>query len=260
MSSMNRSESQLGVQCASREPTRNPNVWHAMFLALSVLAALAAMPVQAKSQLPSAPEASAENASTPIVKPDLAYVRPTPRATVKRYTFDAFGPYAFLDTALVAGVDQATNTPPEWKQGFVGYSDRFGSDFGIALVGTTARYGLASALKVDTAYYRCACTGVVPRMRHAVLSTFTGRRGETGHRVFSFPALVAPYAGMAAAVYGWYPRRYGFKDALRMGNYSLLESVGGNVALEFLYKGPHSLISRVHVNRTHGAPDPSPRQ
>ncbi len=30
-----------------------------------------------------------------------------------------------------------------------------------------------------------------------------------------------------------------------MGNYNLLAFTGGNIALEFLYGGPHTLLSRV---------------
>jgi len=66
---------------------------------------------------------------------------------------------------------------------------------------------------------------------------------KAGIGFFSLPALVAPYAGVTTAAYGWYPNRYGAKDALRMGNYSLLESMGANIALEFLYSVPHSLLS-----------------
>ena len=80
-------------------------------------------------------------------------------------------------------------------------------------------------------------------MSHAVFSTFTARRGDNGHRVFSFPALAAPYAGSMAAVYGWYPNRYGAKDAFRIGSYSLLAYIGENISLEFFYSGPHSLIA-----------------
>ena len=90
-----------------------------------------------------------------------------------------------------------------------------------------------------------------------MISTLTARRGEDGHRVFSFPALVAPYAGSMTAVYAWYPGRYNGKDALRMGNYTMLGYVGGNVALEFLYSGPHSLLHRMHLNNGHRAPDPA---
>jgi hypothetical protein len=134
------------------------------------------------------------------------------------------------------------------------------ADYGIAAASTTTRYLLASALKEDTLYYRCECSGVFPRLRHAVVSTLTGRNGRDGHRVFSFPALAAPYAGSALAVYGWYPRRYGVEDVFRMGNYTLLESVGGNIALEFLYSGPHSLLSRMHLNNSHGSPIQGPNR
>src|SRR5208282_2871271 len=184
----------------------------------------------------------------------LAYTRPTEATKVRNYLFDAFGPYPIVGAALAAGFDQARNAPPDWRQGAERYGKRFGSDFGIAAVGTTTRYALAEAFKEDTLYYRCECKGVFPRLRHAVISTLTARRGEDGHRVFSFAALVAPYAGTMTAVYGWYPRRYGAKDALRMGNYNLLQFVGGNIALEFFYSGPHSLLSRMHLANGHGAP------
>jgi hypothetical protein len=39
----------------------------------------------------------------------------------------------------------------------------------------------------------------------------------------------------------------------RMGNYSLLAYVGGNIPLEFLYSGPHCLRTRMHLNNGHGA-------
>jgi hypothetical protein len=195
--------------------------------------------------------------STGTERPQLerTYARPTEKTMLRNYVFDAFGPYPIVGAALDAGIDQANDAPPEWKQGAAGYGRRFGSDFGIAAVTTTTRYALAKAFREDVLYYRCGCTGVVPRLKHAVISTFTARRGDDGHRVLAISAIVAPYAGTMAAVYGWYPSRYGAKDAFRMGNYSVLAYVGGNIALEFLYRGPHSL-SRMHLNNRHGAPTP----
>jgi hypothetical protein len=193
---------------------------------------------------------------TPVA-PDLIYTRPTQRTKLRNYVFDAFGPYPIAGAAFAAGIGQAYNTPPEWKQGTEGFGKRIGSAFGIAAVSTTTRYGLAQAFKEDTLYYGCECKGVFPRLRHAVISTLTARRGDDGHRVFSFPALIAPYAGSMTAVYAWYPGRYNGKDALRMGNYAVLGYVGGNIALEFFYSGPHSLLHRMHLNNGHAAPDPS---
>ncbi len=186
---------------------------------------------------------------SPAIKypqPDLQYRRPTEKTKLRTYLFDAFGPYPIFGAAVVAGVNQSEGTPPEWGQGARGYGQRFASNLAIAAVTTTTRYGLAEAFREDTVYYRCACTGVFRRLRHAMISTVTARRGEDGHGRISFPALVAPYAGTMTAVYGWYPSRYGAKDALRMGNYNLLAFMGENVALEFIYGGPHTLFSHVH--------------
>jgi hypothetical protein len=194
--------------------------------------------------------------ATPPTTPDLTYTRPSETTKLRNYIFDAFGPYPAVGAAFASGINQAYNTPPEWKQGAAGYGKRFGSDFAIAAISTTTRYGLAQAFKEDTLYYRCGCKGVLARLRHAVISTLTARQGDDGHRVFSFPSLVAPYAGTMTAVYVWYPGRYNGKDALRMGNYTMLGYVGGNIALEFLYSGPHSFLSRLHLNNGHGAPGP----
>ena len=226
---------------------------------LLVIIVLAALPVRARSQaLSSLGEPSGSEASATSGHLDPTYVRPTQRTKVSNYVFDSLGPYPIVGAAFAAGINQFTNSPPEWGQGVEGFSKRFGSNFGIAAVSTTTRYGLAQAFREDTLYYRCECNRLFPRLGHAVISTLTGRQGEDGHRVFSIPGLMAPYAGSMTAVYGWYPSRFGAKDAFRMGNYILLGEVGGNIGLEFFYSGPHSLLSRMHLNDGHGAPDPGP--
>lgn len=204
--------------------------------------------------------ASTETAIAPSSQSVLIYTRPTHRVMVANYLFDAYGPYPIAGAVLTAGIDQWNNSPPEWKQGAGGFGKRLGSDFATAAAGTTTRYALSEVFREDTLYYRCECRGLLPRTSHAVISTLTARRGQDGHRAFSFAALVAPYAGATTAVYGWYPARFGPKDALRMGSYSLLVSVGENISLEFLYSGPHSLLSRLHMNNTHGAPERGPNR
>ena len=190
--------------------------------------------------------------------PDLTYTRPSEKIKIKNYLFDTIGPYPIVGAAFAAGINQAENTPPEWGQGAKGYGKRFGSDFGIAAVSTTTRYALAEAFREDTLYYRCECKGVFPRLGHALISTITARRGDDGHRVFSFPSLAAPYAGTMTAVYAWYPGRYGAMDGLRMGNYSLLGMAAANLAMEFFYRGPHSLLGRMGLNNPNAAPAPGP--
>jgi hypothetical protein len=230
-----------------------------IMFSLLVIADLALLPVLARAQSSADfKDSSGTAASTASGQIDLAYVRPTQRTMGINYVFDAFGPYPIAGAAFGAGINQANNTPPEWNQGVEGYAKRFGSNYGIAMVATTTRYGLSEAFKEDAMYYRCECAGIFPRVRHALVSTLTARRGEDGHRVFSIPALVGPYAGTMTAAYGWYPNRYGAKDAFRTGNYSLLAFAGENIALEFFYSGPHSLLHRMHLNNAHGSPEPGP--
>jgi hypothetical protein len=226
---------------------------------LLLIASLAALPaLAAAASSPDSGDSSGTAAATAPTRPNLPYTRPTQATKLRNYAFDAFGPYPTAGAAIAAGVSQISNSPPEWNQGASGFGRRFGSSYGIAAIGVTTRYALAEAFGDDTLYYRCDCTGVLPRLGHAVLSTVTARRGADGHRVFSVAALIAPYAGTMTAIYGWYPDRFGAKDAFRMGNYNLLLNMLGNVSLEFVYGGPHSLLHRMHLNNGHGAPDPGP--
>jgi hypothetical protein len=212
---------------------------------LGILAPVAKAQSIVDSSATTAATAAAPAALDPA-PPLFVYSRPTERMKIRSYLFDAFGPYPIVGAALVAAVNQREGTPPEWGQGARAYGQRFGSNLAIAAVTTTTRYALAEAFREDTVYYRCECKGVFRRLGHALTSTVTARRGEDGHRRLSFPALMAPYAGTMTAVYAWYPERYGAKDALRMGNYNLLAFAGENVALEFIYGGPHTLFSRLH--------------
>jgi hypothetical protein len=60
------------------------------------------------------------------------------------------------------------------------------------------------------------------------------------------------------AVYGWYPNRFGAKDAFRMGNYTLLSYVGLNICQEFFSRQAHFLLSGMHLNNRHEATDQDP--
>ena len=138
------------------------------------------------------------------------------------------------------GRQPVDKSPPEWDQGVEGFGKRFGSDFAIAAIGTTTRYGLAEAFKEDTLYYRCECSGPFPRLRHAVISTFTGRRRrETA--IASSPSLRSPplcglHGCSLCMVSG------SLRGKRRVSN-GQLQSAGITWAvtspLEFLYRGPH---------------------
>lgn len=203
--------------------------------------------------------AAADSVQHPLVteKPAYAYQQPTEQIKRENYLYDAFGPYPLTITAFIAGYHQARHNPPDWREGWPGFGMRYGSDFGGSVAGVTTRYVTAEALKEDTLYYRCGCSGVWPRLRHALASTMMARRGADGHRVVGIPGLAAPYATGFAEVYGWYPRRYSYKDAFRMGIFGLMDYALGNISLEFMPqfgrgKGK-SLILRLHLDNRHAA-------
>jgi hypothetical protein len=219
-----------------------------LLFALSVIADRSPLSM---AQEPTGTENSSPVASAPqakmLVQPVPTYVRPTEKTKFHNYLFDAFGPYPISGAAIAAGIGQADTDPPEWGNGAGAFGERFGSAFGIAAISTTTRYGMAEVFREDTLYYQCGCKGVFRRLEHAVISTVTARRGNDGHRTFSVSAVVSPYVSTMTAVYSWYPERYGSKDAFRMGNYTLLWNVAQNIATEFIYGGPHSLLSRFHL-------------
>jgi len=198
------------------------------------------------STTPATPEASSSAASQ-AGEPVVTYVRPTERMKIRNFAFDAFGPYAFASAGITGAIQQAESRPPEWGQGWSAYGERVASSFGISLVTTTTRYTLAEAFREDTLYYRCDCKGIFPRLEHAMISTVTARRGDDGHRVLSFPAVAAPYAGTMAATLSWYPSRFNPMDGFRMGNYNLLLQAAQNLAIEFIYGGPHTLLGKKHI-------------
>ena len=222
-----------------------------MGLAVAPFAVHAQSPAGAGSRASQPTQAGAASAQTPSqpasMQLTVRYTRPTEAQKLHNYLFDAIGPYTLIGAAAAAGINQANETPPEWGGGMKAYSERFGSNFGIALIATTTRYTLAKAFGEDTIYYRCTCTGFFPRFKHAMISTVTARRGEDGHRVFSIPSLVAPYAGTETAALAWYPGRYNAMDGFRMGNYTMAIYAVENIALEFIYGGPHTMLSHMHL-------------
>lgn len=162
------------------------------------------------------------------------YHRLTRKERFYIYTAQMFAPYSLGSLMFVSGIHQAEHFPAEWQEGMTGFGMRLASNLGTDMTNATTRYLLSEAFREDAQYYRCGCKRFWPRFGHAVFSAITARRGKDGRPVFGVPNFLAPYAGPFASVYGWYPSRYGWQDAFRMGNHGLLDEVGTNISLEFL--------------------------
>jgi len=227
--------------------------------AAQLAAQLIAAPVPA-AEMDSAPQQDVSTTHSAGRQPFApAYVQPSPQVKFHNYLYEAFGPYPAAWTMVVAGWHQARHTPPDWREGWAGFGERYASDYGNSVINISTRYALARVFDEDTMYYRCTCRGVGPRLKHAVVATVFLHQGADGHRAFALPVVAAPYAANMVAVYGWYPSRYGAKDAFRMGNYGLLSYFVGNISLEFLSPVLHakrsSWMTRLHFDNRHLAPE-----
>ncbi len=136
----------------------------------------------ADAALPNAPQAKATSSQA---KPVAGYTRPTHKVKLVNYLFDAFGPYPIVASGLLAGINQARNSPRDWDQGMTGFGRRWGSNYGISAITTSTRYGLADLLREDTLYYRCECSGFFPRLKHAAI--FHSRPGVARMVTANFP-------------------------------------------------------------------------
>jgi hypothetical protein len=116
-----------------------------------------------------------------------------------RSTFD-LGQYLFF--AGLAGISQADNADPSYRQGALGYAKRLGLAFAD---GTSENFLttaiLPSMLHQDPRYYRLGTVNVWYRAGYSVSRIFV-TRSDTGHRQFNFSEIVG--SGVAAGLYNTY--------------------------------------------------------
>lgn len=179
--------------------------------------------------------ATEKNKAGFAVRQTTAYTRPNAEKRFKKYINRTFGAYAFLGYAVQSGFSQITDSPEEWENNAKGYARRFGSAVGRNAIKETAVYGLDEALKLDSNFYRSGKKKFGDRIANAFLSTFTARRAN-GKRVVGAPRLIGTYAASIIAAETWYPKRFDYKDGLRLGTISLGVNLGVNVLKEFFLK------------------------
>jgi hypothetical protein len=166
-----------------------------------------------------------------------------------RQTYLTWGIY--VKTAMFSLADQASNSPPEWGGGIGAYGQRFGSRFGQFAIQNTFSATGNYLLGYEPRYERCRCSGVWPRVRHALIRNFvTYNSTEVEKRPQIALYAGAMGAGMIAST--WSPER---KDVWRSGYQSVLTQVAfgsaANVVGEFapeitrlLHRGKQSAPSQ----------------
>jgi len=114
-------------------------------------------------------------------------------------------PFEFGEMTIAAGIGQASNSIPEYGQGFEGYGKRYITAYADnAVENFMANAILPSLLHQDPRYYQLGHGGVARRTLHAFSRLFITRT-DSGGEQFNYSEVFG--AGMAAAIsdYGYHP-------------------------------------------------------
>lgn len=155
-----------------------------------------------------------------------------------RQTYTTWGIYA--KTGLFAVGDQASNSPPDWGDGFGGYGRRFASRFGQFAIQNTLSAAGDYLLQYEPRYERCRCSGGWRRTRHALIRNFV-TYDKTERNIRPRIALYAGAmgAGMIASTWKPEPRdpwRNGYQSMLTQAVFGCLSNVIGEFAPDILKK------------------------
>jgi hypothetical protein len=114
-------------------------------------------------------------------------------------------PSEFVLQAVVAGLGQASNSIPEYGQGFEGYAKRYATAYADnAVENMITSAVLPSVLRQDPRYYQLGHGGFARRTLYAFSRLFI-TRADSGEDEFNYSEVFG--AGMAAAIsdYGYHP-------------------------------------------------------
>jgi len=191
-----------------------------------------------------APGAFAETATGPDPgwapsAPDSSPYRfPSGKEQLAAWAVNAFGPAAVAGSVTSASWGQwVIDEPPEWSGDGKGFAKRFGVASATTAITETSFSLMSAALRQDPRYYRCPCSGLGPRLAHALKMTFMARKPD-GSAVFSVPKTVSPFVGPLVTRTTLYPERYTVGDGALSGAYAVLMNAGWNLAREFVLKAP----------------------
>ena len=113
----------------------------------------------------------------------------TVREKFKITAKDCFDPVEFPFTAILAGIGQAQNSEPSYRQGLKGYGKRFALSFADNTLGNFVTEAVfPSMLHQDPRYFRLGEGGFLRRTGY-VFSRIVITRGDSGQSQFNFSEI-----------------------------------------------------------------------
>ena len=160
---------------------------------------------------------------------------PTPLTVggkLRFYLKATYGPGALASKAASSGLNQWLDSPDEWGQGMKGYRRRYASAVGQSTINNSIRFGIGAALREDPRYFPSERRGFLPRMGHALASTFVTRT-DSGGRAFAVSRFGGAF-GSAFISNSWRPAGEDTTNhALGRAGITLALGAGMNVFREF---------------------------
>lgn len=157
----------------------------------------------------------------------------TRKERFEQYLLNTVGPVPLFGEALSAGINQWSNTPGEWGQGWGAYGKRYASNLGYNAVRQSITYGVGSMLHEDSRYFASREHGFWTRTRHAMVSTLEARHPD-GSRSFSISSLAGIMGGVAVQSTWGPPSMQNVRSMGINAGISVATSAGFNVVREFL--------------------------
>jgi len=156
-----------------------------------------------------------------------------------------FDPVEVVFIGIEAGIGQADNTNPTYKQGFVGYSKRFGTAYADSIIGNFGTGAIfPTLLRQDPRYYQLGKGNYLHRAAYAAARVLVTRSDTSGKVEFNFSELLGN--GLAAgAANAYHPGPHTLaSNADVLGTQVLLDALG--YELKEFWPDIHHLLLRVH--------------
>jgi hypothetical protein len=130
----------------------------------------------------------------------------TPKENFDHFVSMTFSPGAIIGYAAGAAINQGTNSPSEWGQGWSAYGKRVASSFGGTAVGNTIQYGTSFVFHDDNRYFRTTGKSFGARLGNVIISPLVAHNDRGGRR-FSTSAFLGG-AATASIPLAWSPRSW----------------------------------------------------
>ncbi len=171
-----------------------------------------------------------------------------PLTRKQKFELDAktlYDPVSVLINAGIAGIQQADNAFPGFRQGASGYFKRFGSSYADFAIGTTLGGAVLPALFHQDPRYFYKGTGTKKERALYALSTAVRQRGDNGKWQVAYSSILGDVASGAISNL-YYPAsdRQGATLTLENGLLSIVFDGVGNLIQEFLFKSVSSGVKK----------------